>query len=89
MLVRSYVSYLSKKLNDALWDTDDNAKKLSFSPYIQTLKAKEINNLSRFSKKDMKELLDDRKDYREAQAGYFQSRTAYRLRQNTDWLTIK
>lgn len=89
MLVRSYVSFLSKKLSDALWDTDDNLKKLSFFSYAQNLKADNIGNLSRFSKSDMKELLDQRKDYRTAQAGYFHSRNAFKLQRNTNWFTVK
>ena len=89
MLVRSYVSYLSKKLNDALWDTDDNLKKLTFFSYIQTLKAKELGSMSRFTKNEMKELLNDRKDYREGQAGYCQSRNAYKLQRKTNWFQIK
>ena len=89
MLVRSYVSYLSKKLSDVLWDTDDNLKKLSFFSYVQNLKAKNLGRLSRFSKEEMKELINQRKDYRTAQAGYVQSRTAFKLQRNTNWFTVK
>ena len=89
MLVRAYVPHLSKKLNDALWDTNDNLKKLNFFSYVQTLNSTNIGNLSRFDKKDLKELLKERKDYRENQAGYIQSRVAFKLRKNTNWFTVK
>jgi hypothetical protein len=86
--VRKYVADLNKRLSDALWDTEDNAKKLSFASYIITLDGIGIKSTSKYSREDMNLHKSDRKKFR----GTFTRGAAkeYSQKMNgTHWGTVK
>jgi hypothetical protein len=48
--VRKFIFDLNKKLSDALWDTEDNIKRLSFATYLAKLNAKNLDPTSKYEK---------------------------------------
>jgi hypothetical protein len=89
ILMRPYVANLSKKLSDALWDTDDNTKKLSYYTYVKTLKANKLGKMQGLSKEENAEKTKDLNTYRASVVGYRQSRDIFKLAQGRDWFTVK
>ena len=61
--IRRYIADLNKKLSDALWDTEDNIKKLEFASYLAKQNGFGIKSLSKYDKEDKKEHDKDRRKF--------------------------
>jgi hypothetical protein len=89
ILMRPYVSNLSKKLSDLLWDAKDNETRLSHYTLVMKLKGENLGRMQGLSKEDRAEQSKDIRYYKSASGGYKQSRHAFKLAQGRDWFTIK
>lgn len=88
--VRKFVYDAYPKLNNALWDTDDNLKKLKFSEYVVSKKlGKENIATSKFSKEEKKDLIKTRMKYYASIVSYDVDKAERKRTQGHDWNTIK
>lgn len=87
--VRKYIADLDKKLSDALWDTEDNMKKLGFASYLAKLNGTGVKTSSKFSKEDNKEHAKDRRKFRGTFGTYEAYKEHWRKMNNSDWNTVK
>lgn len=87
--VRKYMFDLNKKLNNALWDTEDNLKRLEYAKYLVKLTSNNIKASSKYTKEDMNKHKTDRRKFiadeltRGAYKEYLQKVN------NTHWSMIK
>jgi hypothetical protein len=87
--LKKYVADLDMRLNNALWDTEDNMKKLAFASYLTTLDSTNVRSKSKYSK-------DDKKAYVKAIKGNIANRLSVKHEREfnqkmngTHWTTIK
>jgi hypothetical protein len=87
--LKKYIADLNKKLNDALWDTEDNIKKLSFASYLATLDSTNVKSQSKYSKEDKKEHAKARRGAKgNFLAGVYNKEYAQKMN-GTHWTTVK
>jgi hypothetical protein len=87
--LRKFVADFDRKLNNALWDTDDNLKRLSFATYLAKLDSTNVKSKTKYNKEDHKEY---QKSIRGAKANDLAGRYAkeYSQKMNgTHWTTVK
>lgn len=87
--VRKYVADLDKKLSNALWDTEDNLKKLGFATYLVKLDSMGVKSTTKFDKEDAAKHASDRRKYR-ADAMTMGKHKEHNQKMNgTHWTTVK
>lgn len=87
--IRKYIADLDRKLNNALWDTEDNLKKLKFASYLAKLDGMGIKSSSKYSKEDMNQHKADRRKYIADTLGIGKHTEHWRRMAGTDWNTVK
>jgi len=87
--LKKYIADLDRKLNNALWDTEDNLKKLSFATYLAKLNSTNVKSSVKYSK-------EDKREYEKAKLGAKANSLAgaynkeYNQKTNgTHWTTVK
>jgi len=87
--IKKFIADLDIKLNNALWNTEDNVKRLSFATYLAKIDASKCKASSKFSKEDKKV---HAKAAKLAKANYLEGayRKDYGQKMNgTHWGTVK
>ena len=87
--IRRYVADLNKKLSDALWDTEDNMKKLEFAPYLAGLKSKDIEISRKYNREDANEYARTILSYRSKAIGDQELKEYHQKANGTHWKTVK
>ena len=87
--IRRYIADLNKKLSDALWDTEDNMKKLEFAPYLAKLKSKDVKTSAKYSAKDIAEKRKTINEYVATQHSYWGGKIENQKLNGTHWTTVK
>lgn len=87
--IRKFTHERYNKLSNALWDTEDNGKKLAFHTFLITAKAGNVLPGSRFTQKERSEKAKNSRHYRASAAGYTISREIFKKAQRNSWTTIK
>lgn len=87
--IRKFTHDRYPKLSNALWDTEDNAKKLAFHTYLLTATAGEVVPSSKFTQKERSERAKNGRDYRASIVGYQISRDIFKKAQKGSWTTVK
>ena len=87
--VKKYIADLSKKLSDALWDTEDNLKKLNFASYLISLDSKNIKSSYKYSKEDRAAHHKDRRNFLAKSLGDSAMVEYKQKRNGSHWTTVK
>jgi hypothetical protein len=87
--IRKFTHERYPKLSNALWDTEDNAKKLAFHTYLLTAKAGGLEPGSKFTQKERSEQAKNGRHYKASLAGYRISREIFKKAQRNSWTTVK
>jgi hypothetical protein len=87
--IRKYIADINKKLSDALWDTEDNMKKLEFAPYLAKLKSKDVKTSAKYSKEDIAEKRKTINEYVAKQHSYWGGKIENQKLNGTHWTTVK
>ena len=87
--VRKFVHDTYPKLSNALWDTEDNMKKLAFHTYVMSVKAGAIEPGKKYSRADYLEKLSDTRKYRQSVMSEVVSRDIFVKASGHDWNTVK
>lgn len=87
--VRKFIYDNYRKLNDALWDTDDNKVRLSFASYLISKKCQDVNSSSLYEKEDKDKNRKATRDY----SGFVKSKAHYKdifdKSSGHHWFTVK
>ena len=86
--VRKFVHDAYPKLSNALWDTEDNMKKLAFHTYVMSVKAGDIRPGRKYSKEDMKQKITTSRHYRQSMASECVSRDIFKKSSKHNWGTV-
>lgn len=77
-----------RPINDKLWNTDDNKKRLSLATQIENWSS-DKKSLSSISKEEAKERRKEKKQYAANRLGYKLSVATMRRGQGTQWNVVK
>jgi hypothetical protein len=86
--VRKFVHDVYPKLSNALWDTEDNTKKLAFHTYVMSVKAKDAQPKTKYNKTDRLEKRRDDNKYRQSIASEVVSRDIFKKSSKHNWSTV-
>jgi hypothetical protein len=87
--IKKFIADFDRKLSNALWDTEDNLKKLSFASYLATLDSTGIKASSKYNRQEKAE---NEKAIRGAKGNYIAGvyNKEYGQKMNgTHWNTVK
>lgn len=88
-LVRQYIRDADKKLSDALWDTDDKIKRLSFAERLMSLDCRNVKQSSKFDRPDIYKNDSIRKKYRADTLAIGKHKEYAQKMNGTHWGTVK
>jgi hypothetical protein len=87
--LRKYIADLDRKLNNALWDTEDNAKRLSFATYLAKLDSTKVISTAKYSRTDKNEYVKNARGAKANKlAGEYKKEHAQKMN-GTHWTTVK
>jgi hypothetical protein len=87
--VRKFMYDNYRKVNDALWDTDDNKIRLSFAKYLASKKCPNIKPSSAYTKKDKVEHQKAIKAYNNNVISMTHYKEIMHKSSGHDWFTVK
>jgi len=87
--VKKFIADLDRRLNNALWDTEDNMKKLGFASYLVKLDALGIQSSSKYDKEDKAKHAIDRKKFRADVLATGKHKEHAQKMNGTHWTTVK
>lgn len=87
--VRKFVHDMYPKLSNALWDTEDNMKKLGFHTYVMSVKAGADRPRTKYSKADRLEKRRNTNQYRQSIVSERVSREIFVKAGKHNWSTVK
>jgi hypothetical protein len=87
--IKKYIADADRRLNDALWDTEDNMKKLDLAHKLLKLNGNKLQPKSRFSNADRQEMRKSRKEYQAKQMEYSAVKEYAQKMNGTHWGTVK
>jgi hypothetical protein len=87
--IRRYIADLNKKLSDALWDTEDNIKKLEFAKYLIKLDGTGLKIKTKLDKEGKKMSRINSREYIAIQQQYWKSKEDNQKLNGTHWKTVK
>jgi len=87
--VRMFISEMDKKLNNALWDTDDNMEKLKFAPYLAKLDATGVKASSKYTKEDRAKYSSNTKKFKAVLLSDGAHKEYNQKMNGTHWTTVK
>jgi len=87
--VRTFIADFDKKLSDALWDTEDNMKKLKFAEYLAKLDSTGVKAQSKYSKADKAERDSIKRKYRATVMKAATVKEHAQKMNGTHWRTVK
>lgn len=87
-LIRAWTSMAMRPINDKLWNTDDNKKRLSLATQIENWSS-DKKNMSDRSRDEAKERRQEMKRYAANRLGYKLSVATMRRGQGTQWNVVK
>lgn len=87
-LIRAWTSMAMKSINDKLWDTDDNKKRLALAKQIENWSSDKLR-LSSLSSSEAHDRRKSKKEYAANRLGYKLSVATMRRGQGTQWNVVK
>ena len=87
--IKKYIADLDRKLNNALWDTEDNIKKLEFAFYLSKLNGSKIKSSSKYDKKDIAEHNKASRGFKSFVLGQVEHKEHNQKMNNSHWRTAK
>jgi hypothetical protein len=87
--VRKFMYDNYRKVNDALWDTDDNKVKLSFAKYLASKKCPDIKPSSAYTKQEKNEHQKTLKSFANNARSMAHYKEIMHKSSGHDWFTVK